>query len=366
MAEKRASRVVDMSQKTEKLWATLSSSGVVSGEAPDMESSESPWYVKALLAFSGWLASILLFGFLAAGFESILDNSIAALIVGSMMISGAYALLRLPKNEFVEHIGLALSLAGQALIAWTIFKAFDNVNEYAFSWMLVALLQIFLAIIMPNFVHRAFSSYLSAFAFSMSLMDAGVPYIFSSVVMFVVAWLWLNEFRYTRHSKKIRAIAYGLVLALVQLKGSVLFGGAWHLTDSKTVLWVQPWMGEVLASVVMLYVVWQLLQKYRQHLSNRIVVMALVGAFFVCAASLEAIGITVGIVIMLLGFSASNRVLLGIGVAALLFYISAYYYLLDITLLDKSLTLLIIGLVLLVARWLMLRIVSAVEEKGHA
>lgn len=353
-----------MSEQIESLWAKLSRADVVSGEAPKIDDIESPWYVKVLLAFSGWLASIFVFSFVAVGFESILDNSFAALIVGSMIIGGAYAVLRLPQNEFIEHIGLALSLAGQALIAWAIFKAFDN--EYAFIWMLVALLQILLAIVMPNFVHRAFSSYLSAFAFSMALTDAGVPYVFSSVVMFVVAWLWLNEFRYIQHSKKIRAIAYGLVLALVQLKGSVLFGGIWRLADSKTVLWVQPWMGEVLTSVVMLYVVWQLLQKYRQHLSSRIVVMALVGAFFVCAASLEAIGITVGIMIMLLGFSASNRVLLGIGIAALLFYISAYYYLLDITLLDKSLTLLIIGLVLLVARWLMLRIVSAEEEKGHA
>lgn len=353
-----------MNQQIEALWATLSRAGVVAGEAPNIDSIESPWYVKVLLAFSGWLASIFVFGFLAVGFVSILDNSLTALIAGGVMIGGAYAVLRLPQNEFIEHIGLALSLAGQASIAWAIFKTFEN--EYAFIWMQVALLQILLAIVMPNFVHRAFSSYLAAFAFSMSLTDAGVPYVFSSVVMFVVAWLWLNEFRYIQHAKKSRAIAYGLVLALVQLKGSVLFGGVWHLTDSKAVLWVQPWMGEVLTSVVMLYVVWQLLQKYRQHLSNRMVVMALVGAFFVCVASLEAIGITVGVVIMLLGFSASNRVLLGIGVAALLFYISAYYYLLDKTLLDKSLTLLIIGLVLLVARWLMLRIVSAEEEKKHA
>jgi len=353
-----------MNQTIKSTWKTLCGAGIVSGDAPNIEYTDSPWYVKVLLAFSGWLASLFLFGFLAVGFETILKSSLSAFITGGIVIGGAYLVLRIPKNEFVEHIGLALSLAGQALIAWAIYKAFRY--DYAVVWGLVATAQILLAIVMPNFIHRVFSAYLSSFAFSMSLFNVGVPYIFSSVVMFVVAWLWLNEFRFVQHMQKMRAIAYGLVLALVQLKGSMLFGGVWEVSGKRSVEWIEPWMSEVLASIVILYVVWLLLKRYSEHLSNSMITMALIGTLLLCAASMEATGITAGITIILLGFSSSNRVLLGIGIASLLFYISAYYYLLDITLLDKSFVLFGVGAILLLARWLMLKVVSVEKEESHA
>jgi uncharacterized membrane protein len=61
--------------------------------------------------------------------------------------------------------------------------------------------------------------------------------------------------------------------------------------------------------------------------------------------------------IVLLGYAAANRVLAGIGLAALVFYLSAYYYTLEETLLYKSAVLAATGLVLLASRWLMLRFV---------
>lgn len=68
---------------------------------------------------------------------------------------------------------------------------------------------------------------------------------------------------------------------------------------------------------------------------------------------------------MLLGFASSNRVLLGLGVTSLLFYISSYYYTLEATLLVKSRTLLIVGLLLLAARWLMTRVIAPASEARH-
>ena len=84
-----------------------------------------------------------------------------------------------------------------------------------------------------------------------------------------------------------------------------------------------------------------------------------------CLVSLEARGITVGLMILLLGFANSNRVLMGLGIIGLLFYISTYYYLLDTTLLNKSLSLLVIGAVLLAWRWSLLRFIPITQEKHH-
>lgn len=353
-----------MSTQSENVLGTLLQAGLVQGYAPESDTLDSPWYIKLLLAISGWLAALFLLGFLGAGFEFVFRNAVASLMVGSIMIGSAFSLLRIPKNEFYEHAALAISLAGQALIVWAIF---DNTNK-EIGWLVTSIFQLVLAIVMPNFVHRVFSSFFTAFCFSMALASSGVPYIASSVVMFAAAWLWLHEFSYPKHMRKQRAIGYGLVLALIQIKGTALFSFStigWHAAKADMNLWIQPWLGEVLAGAVTLYVVWHILTQLGHGLSEPITIVALIGTVILAMVSMEARGITVGMLILLLGFAGSNRVLIGLGIISLLFYISSYYYLLNATLLEKSQTLLIVGLVLLVTRWLMLRIAPAGKEVQH-
>jgi uncharacterized membrane protein len=358
-----------MSQPTQPMWATLQQAGLVQGDVPIAEKLESPWFVKVLLAFSGWFASLFLLGFLGVGFEAILESEIASAITGSLMVGGAYAILRIPKNEFFEHVGLAVSLAGQVLIALSLFDGlfFDGLSDKV-AWFNFALVQVALAVIMPNFVHRAFSAFIATFSFSMFLSASGVPYIFSSIVMFIAAWLWLHEFQYPEHIRKIQAIGYGTVLGLIQLKGVALFSFnpiGWRTGITDTEIWVQPWMAEVLGGAVMIYVVWQLLQRLGHHLPEPITITALVCTAILSVVSIEAPGISVGILILLLGFSASNRILMGLGIVSLLFYISSYYYLLDATLLAKAQTLFITGIVLVLVRWVMLKMIHQVKGATH-
>jgi uncharacterized membrane protein len=346
-----------MNRDMAQIWATLLQADLVQGPAPATDKLESPWYVKVLLAFSGWLAALFLLGFIGVGFKFIIQNSVAAFIAGAAMIAGAAALLRAPKNEFYEHLSLAVSLAGQALIAVSILDA--GKQHWSIIWILLGSLQTLLAIVMPNFVHRVFSAFVAAMAFSSALTIAGTPYIFSSVVMLLTAWLWLNEFRYPRHMRKMQATGYGLVLALILLEGTTLFSASasrWQLSHQPAASWTQPWMAELLAAAVTLYVVWQLLQRCGQLMSGRLAMLTLSATLVLCGVSMEAHGITAGIVIMVLGFAGSNRLLSGLGVLSLLFYISSYYYRLDATLLTKAQTLLIVGVVLLTARWLLLHL----------
>jgi len=354
-----------VNQRDDKLWVTLRDAGLVEGAAPEQITLESPWYVKTLLAFSGWLASLFLLGFMGVGFVFVFENNVVSVVIGSLMIAGAYAILRMPKNEFFEHVALAISLAGQVLIIYSIFQIVDR--ESVVVWILVALLQSFLAVVIPSFVHRVFSSAVAAYALSMVLSSMGAAYIVSGIIMFLAAWLWLNEFRYVAHMQKMRAIGYGLILALIPLKATMLFSSniiGWRPDQSLPELWIQPWMGEVLAAIVTLYVTWQLLQRYQQTLNSRVAITALSSTLIICVVSLEVWGITVGIVIMLLGYAGSNRVLQGLGITSLLFYISSYYYLMETTLLAKSQTLLVVGLLLLMIHWLLPYILPFKEEVG--
>ena len=356
-----------MSRKIKEMWDILLKAGVSEGAAPETVKLESPWYVKVLLGFSGWLSALFLLGFIGVGFEGVFKNSTLSFIVGLLMIGGAFAILRIPNNEFVEHLALAVSLAGQALVIFAIFKV-SHRNEKV-GWLLVVLLQVPLAIVMPNFVHRVFSSFAAAVAFNMALTFWHWPYVVSGIVMLLAALCWLNEFRYPSQVRKIQAIGYGLILALIQIKVTALFSHRitlWRITQHQPGLWIKPWMGEVLTGVVTLYVVWHLLRHYGQRISERIPIIALLGTVLLCAVSTKVQGITVGMVIMLLGYAGANRILFGLGIVSLLFYISSYYYLLDATLLAKSRTLLVVGIVLLSSRWFMSLIIPVKKEANHA
>ncbi|MCK4837205.1 MAG: DUF4401 domain-containing protein [Desulfobulbaceae bacterium] len=355
-----------MKNQPKQIWSLLQENGVVQGEQPEKGVSGSLWYVKTLLAFSGWLAAIFILGFIGAAFEFVFRNSGFAGIVGVMMIAGAFFMLRIPANEFVEHLGLATSMAGQALIVYAIFDLADH-NEIT-AWLLLAILQAALVAFMPNFVHSVFSALAAAMAFSMAFIEMDIPYIIGGVVMFGASFCWLNEFRYPKQMEKIRAIGYGLVLALIALKGTTLFG---YRTFGKRFspnheFWTQPWLGEIIIGAVTVYIVWSLLQRYGQPIKGRLSITALLATLLVCGVSTNVQGITVGMVIVCLGFFSANRVLLGLGIVSLLFYISSYYYLLETTLLDKSQSLLVVGLILLFVRWLMHFIIPVDNEAQHA
>jgi uncharacterized membrane protein len=348
------------------LWEKLLKADIVHGELPQTPTAESPWYIKVLLGFSGWLSAVFLLFFIGLSMQFILKNAAAAFITGSVMIAAAYAILRMPKNEFVEHLALAISLAGQGCIVFSFFDFMESRN--AGPWLAIGGLQVLLALQMPNFVHRVFSSFTAALAFSTAMTYLKLPYIFNGLIAFAVAALWLNEFNHPQQIKKFHAFAYGLLLALMYLKGTIAFLGQ----DSITlyVIYEEPltrvWMGECLIGLSFLYVVRQLLQPYHLQLSQKKLIFIMAGSLLLCAASFEAQGITLGIMILLLGFSASNITLMGLGIANLLFYVSSYYYFLNISLLNKSFSLLLIGLVLLALRWLMLHLTSAQQESSHA
>jgi len=346
-----------MSRETKKIWTTLVQAGLVHGPIPETGKLEAPWYVKVLLAFSAWFAAFFILSFVSLAFGFIMKNNSASLITGVLMMGSAFAILRKPGKAFEEHLALAMSVAGQVIAMWALFNLSKN-SDFIF-WALVTALQASLAILMPNVLHRVLSSFSAALAFSLALTALRVPDVFSSMVLLLASWLWLNEFRYPEHLKKIQAIAYGLVLALIPLKGTALFGnGTMGILSARNTpeLLLPPWMGEVLASGVMLYVVWQLLLRHHQDNGKRLAITALLSTIIFCAVSIEAPGILIGMVILLLGFECGNRILLSLGIVSLLFYISSYYYLLDASLLAKSKTLFIVSLVLFAGRWVLLRI----------
>lgn len=355
-----------------QLWNKLLKANLVTGDRPEQVEIGSPWYIKVIMAFSGWLAALFILGILFAIFSRFHRETTLLISFGSGFIVVAYLLLRLKANEFLEHLAFALSLAGMALLAISV----DNLvtyHEEATIWLLVAVVQLVLAFIMPNFVHRVFSSFMAAIGFAAALYfyrKSSLEFSAYSIgLMLLTSWFWLNELCFAKHIEKLQAAGYGLVSALIVIKGSNIFMNThfWRTQIDKTDLntWFQPWLVEVLLSGVTLYVIWSLFQKTYPKPSHKALIIALIGGVILTLLSTQAQGLMVGIMILLLGFSASNRVLVVLGIIAMLLAISSYYYLLNNTLMEKSLTLLILGVVLIIGRFIMIKFLpnQALQEE---
>ncbi|MFT7676022.1 MAG: putative membrane protein, partial [Gammaproteobacteria bacterium] len=345
-----------------ELWSSLAEADLVSGTVAVEEESESPWYISLLMAFFGWLSAVFLIGFIAVGFSSILDSFAACITVGSALIVIAYLLFKAGKKEFLEYFALSISLVGQMLITYGIFDS-NYDNSVAF-WLSAAVIQMTLAVAMPSNVHQILSASFSGIAFSIALYLGGAQSLVNVSLMWTLCWLWLHEFQFLKVMSKMRCMGYGLVITLVVFKGFHVFESAQFLWGYRSGMdvWVPLWIGQILTGLAFLYVVWHLLNARFEKLNPSLLIAVLSTVGLIIAASFQASGIMVGMVILLLGFSASNRILMSLGSVSLIFYISDYYYLLDTTLLMKSATLLLVGLILLGSRYCLNRFSPFVNE----
>lgn len=332
---------------------------------------EAPWFVKLLLAIAGWLAAAFMLGFLALGVAPLIESSVASFGLGLLMLTAAYGLLRIPRNDFVEHLALTFSLVGQLLIAWVIVSILEGVA--AGLWWSLLGLQALLALIMPNSVHRVFSAFAASLALHIALAESGAPYITAGLVLLALTWVWLNEFRWPRQLRRLQSLGYGLVLGLLAIQYLARFGQPWldwgepgGGTQGLAFDWLGPWVAEALSAVALLLLLRHLFQRSGHNAGGAISLGAYGGVVLLFLASLQAYGLTQGAVVLALGFAIGNRLLMGLGVVSLLFSVSSYYYLLDVTLLTKAQTLLLLGVLLLAMRWLLRRWLPITQESARA
>ncbi|PKG40120.1 DUF4401 domain-containing protein [Psychromonas sp. Urea-02u-13] len=339
----------------QKTWQQLQQKNIVSGEYQANETVYSPWFVKLLLAFSGWVASLFILGFFLLTLHDAISDSVACFLIGSGFIVLAYFLLRSNPHEFLEHLMLATSLAGQALIAWALF-ANNWASSPLVSWLILFALQSVLAIFMPHYIHRVCSALFASIALIISFHYLQISLLSSATLLFAVTTLVLNEWRFPRYQPSFEALSYGIVIVLIALQASNTLGYeiTYWLSEHNGEQTINHYLDETLLLLVMLYLVITLIKRSAMAFSllSRITIIGTTICF--CLLSMQAPGITVGLAILVLGFSNSNKVLQGLGTCALLYYIGSYYYLLTFTLLQKSASLLVVGLFLLLLRYLLL------------
>lgn len=351
-----------------ELWDQLLAARLVRGATPppdDDAGTRVLWYIRAMIGIAGWIAAGFLLGFIGILFDWVIDSSIASIIVGLLLIAGAYALFRWAETHaFASQVAVAVSFAGQVLV-WIGIE--PDLSEQA-EWLLIAAFQAALAVVLPNFVLRVWCAGAAAIATAIALFASGAYFLSIGLLAAATALSWLNEFTWPRVNSLVRAIGFGLTLALILVQATAFATETVHgfLMRDEVLSWVPRWMGWLLPGVVLIAVVWQLYLRHGKTAEDKNMIIALLGAAVITAASFKAPGIATGLMLVLLGYSNANKSLVGLGLVALLSYLSAYYYLLESTLLMKSLILAITGAVLLAVRFVVMTQLFPEHEVGHA
>lgn len=338
------------------LWQTLRVQQWVEGDLPS-DDSLSPWYIRAMQGIAGWLGALFLLCFVGIALWSGMDES-GLIPVGLFNCIVAWLLFQhLQRNEFMAQFALAISLAGQMMFVIGLSLALNLHEPSAQLFWGLAIFEMSLALLLPNTIHRVFSACAAMISLSFALGYAGIYELVPALAAAMFAVIWLNEIRWAAYAHILQPIGYGLTFALLLLAGGRLyFYDIWGLFgygyyDEQTIKWLAaPWLCTVGLSVVCFGAVYQLLQRAQIKLTDKVGITAFFGAALLSMLSWWAPTIVIALLIMVVGFSAGNRVLLGLGIAALCLFLSHYYYQLQLTLLMKSGVLAFTGVILLLAR----------------
>jgi hypothetical protein len=337
----------------EALWARLRDGGLVEGEMAEAGDARAPWFVRVMLGIAGWIGALFLLGFVGAGFAFVMKSSGAAFVAGAGACAAAVAIFRAaPKSDFVAQFGLAVSLAGQALLVFGALQWFER-NTTGIA-LYVTLQQALLFVLVRDFVHRLWASWSGALAATYAMLDAGMFAFTPAVTTAAFVWVALSEFKLARHGSLVRAGMYGLALAAVQtavlhgnLVAALILGHGHHGMSLG-----EPgvWLGRLASLAVLLWAVVRLLRREGLSFSSGHGRVGLAGALILGIVSIKAPGVGPAAAMLIVGYANADRVLAGLGIFALLGYLSHYYYSLQATLLEKSALLAATGIAMLAAR----------------
>lgn len=323
----------------------------------EKEESGSPWYVRIFVGLSAWIAAILFITFLF--FADILQDEESGFIFGLIFGAIAVGLNRLgPRNNFLGQLGLALSMAGQILFLIGLSSLLDYEAIPTALGMIV--LEVILLWAYNNRLHRVISTLvipgaILAILLDLDFMEAVHILIFTLGAGVVALHMVESRLLIARLEDLMRPVIYGITIFFL---GLLIL----PLLDDFELQW---WITAMLLDMVLIFLVLQIVKDLGLGLRSGAVPWLLAGCVILLVPAIRMPGILGALIILLLGFWRNNRLLIGLAAVFLVFYLGAYYYSLEWTLLVKSFALMGTGAILFLLRYILLRLrVEVRHEKS--
>jgi len=284
-----------------------------------------PWLVRALIGFAAFVASVLLLLYLLTAGAVTLDNGV---FFGLGMCALACFVARVMQSEFITQASLSLSLCGQ-LTVWLIHT--QKFGAPADTALLMAGLQAGLVMAYPGAFGRFLAVNLSGLFFFHWLHLVANPlvqeiFILAVAGLVAAAYLWQDEILPGPLGPAHAPVAVGSVTLLFTL-----------LLGTLTSPQMPPTSGLLAALGLAILVA----VAAKQIGASRKTLVGLLSVGLIC---LSAPGVMGAVLVLLLGFYRRSQTLRGLAIVFLLAFGSAYYYHLAISMLVKSVVMILSGL----------------------
>ncbi|MDN3453540.1 DUF4401 domain-containing protein [Psychrobacter sp. APC 3350] len=335
----------------------------VDSDSRSAVNDDHPWFLQLFFGVSGMVASLFFIGFLSLLLENtgVLDSMIAVLIIGSSLNGAGFMLFKHQQNRdnaFISSLAFAISVVGQAYIAYALFS---NNLPTPIDIYLFLLTQGFMTLVMSNYVYRILGSVVTLSLMVYLLNYYHLPELSLGLLALIAVISNLQRHRLLQRTPvkwhmtvfaTIKAVGYASALMLLAV--SVYFIAAEygrHVGSYGEALSYNYYLAQGLLIFASLYAAYLILKRYHvklQSVAGRLIVgiIILLGILSIYVSGLLATSL-----VIIIAVANSQRALLGLGIAALVGYVFWYYYQLDTSLLIKSVSMLIIGLTMLMIRW---------------
>lgn len=339
------------------------SDSVLSAHTIEDRADDTPWFLQLFLGFSGLISGLLLIGFFVLLMSSILDDASAQLIIGVILIGASFGLFKVSRssqNTFLSSLAFALSIAGQGFLAAALIS-FDL--EMPLGVWLFLLVQAALTIAMPNFLHRLLSSFIALGCLIYLFNFYNAAEVSLGLLALITSAVGLNRYAILRSvpvnwragiSEVSRAISYASALMLLMVSVYFIAAEFGHdIVGHGAIFSYHYPLAQGLLILASLYATHLILRRYNTKLISPS------GLIIICAISVLGMisvyvsGLLAASLVIVIAKANSQRVLMALGILALVGYVFWYYYQLDTSLLLKAGSMLLIGVGMLIMRWLL-------------
>ena len=282
-----------------------------------------PWLVRALTALGAFFSSIFLLVYLLL--EGVITEH-NGVVFGLAMCAAASFAATVIRSEFVTQACLSLSFCGQ-LTAWLAFSLTHDKVETA---LFMAALQLGVVVFYPSVFGKFLAVNLSGMFLAYWLTLVAHPIAIDLLVVAVAClvvflWIYQHEILAGPYAKAHASVAMGSVTLLFTL-----------LLSTIVRIGTLPPIG--LVGALGLTALAVLAARGMGGHNRTSIQLAVVGLL-----SSSAPGVMAAVLVLLLGFHRRSQTLRGLAITFLLAFGSAYYYHLDLSMLVKSMVLIISG-----------------------
>ena len=342
------------------------------------EIEESPWYIRSLIAFGAWIASFFFLGFIAllgwAIFDDLLGKS-ALLVFSLFCLIGASVLRQKKSQEFLVQVALAITLAGEVLLAVGLlvqqnYNFFSSNHEEMVVLLGLLVSQGILFFVYPDrtlrflaIVAMVSETVILIYVNHVPLAVHGV--LFLLAISFSLLVFFEQKIYLTKAADFFNPVKYGILIGLLCV---MLLSTVYILPDfnNKHIFFPKPWISAIGMGTVFIYCLLQIIANAAFPVRESIKIVALVGAALFVLLSWNAPGLILSFTILLLGFHSANRIITGIAIAFFVIFLTAFFYGIEVSLLHKSYTLIGTGGFLLAAWYLLHKQEKSQELARHA